>query len=268
MQERNQPEGTSGIITAESIAKYLQHEQQRGTSEDALRRYRRYTASLYDWLPEDRQLTKERLSAWRQSLKDQGYSPDTELKYIKGINRYLDFMGYHALRFSKGRPKNLAGVQFGYLTALEPVGTKQRNILWRCRCQCGREVDCTATRLISGNTLSCGCLRQANLSEANQYFGGTSLRRSLEEQVLSDRSASGYTGVAPKGDKWRAYVKYKGQYVSLGTYTNLEDAVKARARGKELVRMEAMGMLDFYEELHKNDPIKPRREQIRQQRIG
>lgn len=255
------------IMTSESIAVYLQHEQDRGASENALRNYKRITRSLYQWLPEDKTLTRDLLLSWRQSLKDHGYSPDTELNYVKGINRYLDYIGRFDLRFNRGRPKDIAGKQFGYLTAIAPTGKKNRkDFIWRCKCKCGKEVEYPATRLLTGNTLSCGCLKGEHLKKVNKYYDGTSLRQSIEEQVHSTRARSGYTGVTIKRGKWKAYIKYKGQNISLGCYTKLEDAVKARARGKELVRLDALGLLDFYEELHKDDPAQPNRAQIREMR--
>ena len=199
-------------------------------------------------------------------MKDHGYSAQTELNYVKGINRYLDYMGLSEIRFNRGKAKDIAGKQFGYLTAIEPTGGKHRkDIVWRCRCKCGKEVEYPATRLLLGNTVSCGCLKGAHFKEINKYIDGTSLRQALEEQVYSTKAASGYTGVTIKRGKWQAHIKYKGQHISLGCYTNLEDAVKARARGKELVQADALGLLDFYEELHKDDPALPDRAQIKMQ---
>lgn len=253
------------IMTPESIVAYIQHEKNRGASENALRNYKRVTRAVYEWLPEDKAVTKDMLLAWRQSLKDHGYSPDTELNYVKGINRYLDYIGRSDLRFNRGRPKDIAGKQFGYLTAIAPTGEKNRkDFIWRCQCKCGKEVEYPATRLLTGNTLSCGCLKGEHFKEINKYFDGTSLRQSIEEKVHSTKAMSGYTGVTTKRGKWKAYIRYKGQNISLGCYTKLEDAVKARARGKELVQMDALGLLDFYEELHKDDPARPNRSQVRQ----
>jgi len=255
----------ANVMTCESIASYVQWEQERGASENALRRCKRYTASLYAWLPEDKVLTRERLLSWRNGLKELGYSSNTELNYVKGINCYLDYIGCSDLRFNRGRAKDIAGMQFGYLTAIEPTGEKNRkNIVWRCRCKCGRVVEYPATQLLTGNNLSCGCLRGDNLKAFNQYYDGTSIRMSVTEHVHSTRAESGYTGVTKKRGKWKAYIKYKGKSISLGCYSELEDAVKARARGKELVRLDAMGMLDIYEELHKDDLSRPNRAQVRE----
>lgn len=200
---------TPCIMTPESISAYIQYEADRGASENALRNYRKITKAVYEWLPEDKVLTKDRLLSWRQALKDHGYSPDTELNYVKGINRYLDYIGQSDLRFNRGRAKDIAGKQFGYLTAIEPTGEKHRkDFIWRCVCKCGKEVEYPATRLLTGNTLSCGCLKGEHFKAINKYYGGTSLRQSIEEKVL--------------------------------------------------------GLLDFYEELHKDDPVRPNREQVRQ----
>ena len=267
METTSQTEiAVSYVMTEQSIAAYVQHEVDRGVSQRTVRNSKRVTQSLWEWLPEDKTITKDRLQEWRQTLKEHGYTQHTELNYVKGINRYLDFCGYSEIRFNRGRPKDIAGKQFGYLTAIEPTGEKHRkDYIWRCVCKCGKEVEYPATRLLLGYTVSCGCLRGAHFKEVNKYIGGTSLRQSLDEQVHSTKAMSGYTGVTVKRGKWKAYIKYKGQDISLGCYDKLEDAVKARARGKELVQMDALGLLDFYEELHKDDPALPNRVKVREE---
>ena len=265
MEPTSQTEKTAPyVMTPDSVAAYIQHEIDRGVSAGFLRNAKRVTSALYEWLPENKVITKDLLLAWRQSLKDHGYTSETELHYVKTVNRYLDYMGFSDVRFNRGRAKDIAGKQFGYLTAIEPTGEKYRkDYIWRCRCKCGNEVELPATRLLTGNTLSCGCLRKERFMEAHKFIAGTSLRMSLEEQVHSTRSVSGYTGVLPYRGKWQAQIMYKGQRIFLGCYSKLEDAVKARARGKELVQMDAMGLLDIYEELHKNDPAFPEPSKVR-----
>lgn len=252
------------VMTPEGIAAYIQHEADRGASQASIRNCKRVTSSLFQWLPGDKAITKDRLLSWRQGLKDHGYTPQTELNYVKGINRFLDYAGLSAIRFHRGRARDIAGKQFGFLTAISPTGEKHRkDYIWRCVCRCGREVEYPATRLLLGNTISCGCLRGAHFRQVNQYIGGTSLRQSIAEQIHSTRAVSGYTGVTVKHRKWKAYIKYKGQNISLGCYSNLEDAVKARARGKEIVQSDALELLEVYEALHKDDPALPDREKVR-----
>ena len=56
----------------------------------------------------------------------------------------------------------LAGRRFGRLVAIERVGKRARQYVWRCACDCGAETTIPGSRLTSGNTTSCGCaLRQA-----------------------------------------------------------------------------------------------------------
>ena len=261
-------EADSCIMTPESIAAYIKAEQERGVSQNAIRRCRQFTSSLYDWLPIDKIITKDRLASWRKNLNDRGYAKDTVLSYIKGINKYLDHAGFSHLRFNRGRAKDIRGLQFGYLTAVESTGKKHRgDYIWRCKCKCGKEIELTATRLLTGNTLSCGCLRNEHLKDANKYFEGTSLRQSIEEKVKSERAESGFTGVILKRDKWKAYINYKGKRYSLGSYYKKEDAVKARARGKELVRLDAIGLLSFYDEIRKEYPDLPTRAAIKENAV-
>ena len=57
------------------------------------------------------------------------------------------------------KSNNLSGIKFGKLTAVEPVGrSKYRQIIWLCRCDCGKEVRVPSGSLRSGNTKSCGCI--------------------------------------------------------------------------------------------------------------
>ena len=53
---------------------------------------------------------------------------------------------------------DLAGETFGRLTAVEYVGSAQRNSQWRCVCTCGGEKVVSGSSLRQGHTRSCGCL--------------------------------------------------------------------------------------------------------------
>lgn len=56
---------------------------------------------------------------------------------------------------------DMTGQRFGKLTVIEkmPPKPKQRNALWRCRCDCGNERVVNRGSLIRGFCKSCGCLR-------------------------------------------------------------------------------------------------------------
>lgn len=52
---------------------------------------------------------------------------------------------------------DLAGRRFGLLTAVRPVGMKNRGVLWLCQCDCGGSKDIVSFRLTRGVYGSCGC---------------------------------------------------------------------------------------------------------------
>ncbi len=249
-------------MTQESIDAFLQAQKSNGASNDALRQRKGFVTFLYCWLPEDKKLTKERLDLWRADMQEKGYSQQTILNYVKGINLYLDYMGWSDIRFHRGRAKDIGDLQFGYLTPIEPTGRKHRkDRVWRCKCKCGKIVELPATRLLQGNTLSCGCMKAESILFASKYIAGTHLALSLKEDARKADTLSGYTGVSPKRDKWYAYITYRGKRYNLGTYFNIEDAIKARARAKELVMEDALQLLEDFEALHKDD-YKPNRKAL------
>ena len=250
-------------MTQESMAAFVQHEADKGASENMIRRFKGTRKVMYNFLPEDKCITKERLLEWRKGMEDSRYASITILNYVKYINRYLDYVGCSEIRFNKGKAKDITGMTFGYLTAIEPTGAKNRgDFVWLFQCKCGNTVELPATRVLIGNTLSCGCLKGAHFKTTMKMIDGTSLVMSMTEKVESTRAVSGYTGVTPKRDKWQAYIKYKGVHYSLGCYYDIKDAVKARARAKELVMADAAGLLDFYTEFEKSFPQLPNKNNV------
>ena len=65
----------------------------------------------------------------------------------------------------------IAGQRFGNVTAIECVGQNQyKNYLWRCVCDCGNEFVVPASRLITGETRSCGCVHSRGEQNIAHYF--------------------------------------------------------------------------------------------------
>ena len=245
-------------MTHDTMAAFIESEIKKGASENTVRRLKATVKMVYEFLPEDKLLTRERLLEWRADLNERGYAYQTIQNFVKWINIYLDYVGLSEIRFNRGKGKDISGMEFGYLTAIEPTDKRHRkDVVWLCRCRCGTMLEMPATRLILNNTLSCGCIQKEKIKRANKYFGGTSLEKSLKDPVTSTRSMSGYVGVTRKRDKWQAYITYKREHISLGVYEKLEDAVKARARGKEAVMADATELLKIYEAIHENDEALP-----------
>lgn len=55
--------------------------------------------------------------------------------------------------------QQLIGQRFGRAVVLEYAGKdKRRNVLWLCKCDCGKEFVTRGSNLLDGSTASCGCL--------------------------------------------------------------------------------------------------------------
>ena len=81
---------------------------------------------------------------------------------------------------------DIKGQTFGYLTALEPLEKwESGDVLWRCRCVCGREIEVTASRLLKWNVTNCGCkvvVRGKPRNLAGQKFGKLTVLYPTEER--------------------------------------------------------------------------------------
>lgn len=67
-------------------------------------------------------------------------------------------------RAGKNTPiKDLTNLRFGKLIALEPTEKRLNGqVVWKCLCDCGAEIEVRSYNLTSGATQSCGCLNQSH----------------------------------------------------------------------------------------------------------
>lgn len=63
-----------------------------------------------------------------------------------------------------GARKDLTGQRFGKLVVLSPTEKRMDggSVVWNCRCDCGKNAEVSARRLIRGKVRSCGCLSAAS----------------------------------------------------------------------------------------------------------
>lgn len=54
---------------------------------------------------------------------------------------------------------DLTGQRFGMLTVLGRSEKPHSHMCWRCRCDCGKQIDVFSANLRRGHTVSCGCRR-------------------------------------------------------------------------------------------------------------
>ena len=156
--------------------------------------------------------------------------------------------------------RDLTGRRFGRLTALERVRKPHAgtSALWRCRCDCGREIETTAEHLVSGATCSCGCLNREKSQRLHTYLHmaeGTCIE-ALERGMKNSRAnTSGFRGVyhAPNGS-WRVTINFQKKLYYVGTYKNYEEAVQARLEAEKRLHRGFVEAYELYRQRAEADP--------------
>jgi hypothetical protein len=104
-------------------------------------------------------------------------------------------------------PINIEGQRFGRLTALQRIGARRTDALWKLLCDCGNEVEKTTAVLRRGKAKSCGCLlsdatRERSLRHGHRIGGRTTRTKLAYERARSlcyTPSAHGYRKVGGEG---------------------------------------------------------------------
>lgn len=112
------------------------------------------------------------------------------------------------------------GATFGRLTAesrVENVGGRQR---WRFSCSCGGSIETPVERVISGRTLSCGCLRAESWRTVRQAGPAAKFKHGASKSLAgvswknmmnrcTNPSASNYSDYGGRGigvcERWRNF---------------------------------------------------------------
>ena len=63
---------------------------------------------------------------------------------------------------------DITGQRFGRLTAIKFIIKPKQKSLWLCRCDCGNYKEVSYSALVSGHTMSCGCLHSELLADRNK----------------------------------------------------------------------------------------------------
>lgn len=139
------------------------------------------------------------------------------------------------------KPKDLAGRRFERLTVIKKTNSRRSgSIVWECRCDCGNICHSTTSRLIAGQSKSCGCLRlelsKEKLLSAQDFLGRIDATQipSLNNKPYRNNS-SGVRGVYwnTGKNKWQAYIRFKRKRYHLGYFDDKADAINARKQAEE-----------------------------------
>lgn len=71
-----------------------------------------------------------------------------------------------------GKKVDRTGQRFGSLTVIaeSPQRTKNGQVCWICKCDCGNTITVSTGNLQSGNTIGCGCRRNGNKNAQKHGF--------------------------------------------------------------------------------------------------
>ena len=97
-------------------------------------------------------------------------------------------------------PLELTGQIFGRLRAIERTRSNEYGYyMWRCICQCGKEVEVIGSSLKCGNTQSCGCLFMEVLQARNTKHCGSGTPEWIAWAQAYDRCEN------PKNKRYQNY---------------------------------------------------------------
>lgn len=134
---------------------------------------------------------------------------------------------------------DVTGQRFGRLTALYPLkrNDKKGSVIWRCRCDCGNEVDFSYNVLMYSNVRSCGCQKKEHDQKLRTYLthvAGTSVDILKSKKVPTDNT-TGYKGVYLIRGKYVAKIVFQKKAYYLGAYERIEEAAEARKEAEEVL---------------------------------
>lgn len=117
---------------------------------------------------------------------------------------------------SRQKIGDLTGQRFGRLVVIERVGTRSRNALWKCKCDCGNEKEVLSGSLANGHTKSCGCFRSQFAREKVTTHGmcktklhgvWTAMKARCSNSHLESYSNYGGRGITV-GDEWSDFINF------------------------------------------------------------
>ena len=134
---------------------------------------------------------------------------------------------------------DVTGRRFGRLVALYPSRRydKSGSVIWRCKCDCGNEIDVAYNTLMYTNQKSCGCQKKEHDQKLQTFLthvAGTSVDILKSKKVPTDNT-TGYKGVYLVKGKYLAKIVFQKKQYFLGTYEQIEEAAEARKEAEEVL---------------------------------
>ncbi len=153
--------------------------------------------------------------------------------------------------------KDITGQRFGRLTVIKPTNERHKKgeVIWLCKCDCGKEKKVISTSLRRGFTTSCGCYmkevngKNTNLNlyrSENMRFGTNIERISRDDSNLMKNNTSGHTGVRyhKTRKEWVARCRFQGVEIAKW-FSSKDEAIECR----QLMKNERDKFVEWYSSL-------------------
>lgn len=155
-------------------------------------------------------------------------------------------------------PVDIAGRVFHRLTAIEPLKARSSggNVVWRCRCECGRELDVSYNDLMYSNVRSCGCRKREHNGELKDLVtrvDGTSIDHLRSRKIPADNT-TGVRGVYLIKGRYVAKIVFQKKAYYLGSFDDLETAAEVRREAEESINDQVVAIYDAWKVLAAADP--------------
>ncbi len=123
-----------------------------------------------------------------------------------------------------------------------------------CKCDCGNYFETQKLNLTSGDTKSCGCLKDELTAEMfrsekwdrireqnkdKQFKYGTNLH-SLQKETESEDTITGRKGVRVARNKYQPYITFRNKDYYLGAYETFEEAEEIRIKAEDILHQPAL----------------------------
>lgn len=116
---------------------------------------------------------------------------------------------------SKANKKDLTGQRFGQLTVLYDTHKRSNHrVIWKCKCDCGKEVERVSDSLIQGHTFSCG--------HCNRSMGSIKIEQLLKENNIQYEMEKTFPNLKGKNDMPFRFDFYLPEYNRLIEFDGIQ----------------------------------------------
>lgn len=148
-------------------------------------------------------------------------------------------------RYERSHYKNITGIKFGRLKAVEMVekGAYRKCAKWLCHCDCGNECIVSYGNLKQGNVISCGCassdngkvniITAINHNRENEWVNGTYLQKLNSKPMITNTSGVKGVWFDKRRNKYVAEIFFQGKKHYLGSFISIKEAKKAREAAEQ-----------------------------------